>query len=183
MSVGRMNHLGRDARDGHVRERAAAAALAMAEAPAPAPLPIRQPRPASAPQQRPRVTVPRPFSFEGRQPRVTTSMRKMQQDLEAQQTALEDARKNLKARPIPPDPMAAPEGGRQPLYPEDGGPAAAPAPVKTVTKPAPFNFAARPPKKASAPEEKPPPPFTARSIPVSMNEPRWQQMQVTRVVR
>ncbi|KAL1495731.1 hypothetical protein AB1Y20_016594 [Prymnesium parvum] len=152
------------------RPRSAGPTRPPAAAAVPPPLPLRPAtaRPASAPPSRPRVTVPRPFSFEARAPRTTTSMRKLQQDLAAQQEELARARAGLKARPVPEE--------RAPLY--------APPPAKPPpTKPLPFSFAAPRPKPSHNEAPPPAPAFVARPIPESMNQPKWERMQLEEAER
>jgi hypothetical protein len=58
-------------------------------------------RPASAPKERPRITVPTPFSFEHRPKHDAAALRKMRNELAEERKALEEARKENKARPVP----------------------------------------------------------------------------------
>ena len=66
---------------------------------------IRMPleRPRSAPKERPRVTVPVPFSFEHRQKKETAAERRMTEEQEERQRAMERAAKeSTRARDLPP---------------------------------------------------------------------------------
>ena len=68
-------------------------------------VPIRMPRPRSAPKERPRITVPTPFSFEHRPKIDHAAQRRMLAEVEQDKALLEEARKenmSVKARSPPP---------------------------------------------------------------------------------
>ena len=62
----------------------------------------RRRRPASAPRERPRgITIPRPFNFDSRPPRESTSMRRLRLELQERDAQLRDGRNSLRHVPLP----------------------------------------------------------------------------------
>ena len=62
----------------------------------------RRQRPASAPRERPRgITIPRPFHFDSRPPRESTSMRRLRLELQERDAQLRDGRNSLRHVPLP----------------------------------------------------------------------------------
>ena len=64
----------------------------------------RRARPRSAPPQRPRITVPKPFHLSGggkKGVHESTSFRKMKAELAEQSAKLEEEKASVKARPLP----------------------------------------------------------------------------------
>ena len=62
----------------------------------------RRRRPASAPRERPRgITIPRPFHFDSRPPRESTSMRRLRLELQERDAQLRDGRNSLRHVPLP----------------------------------------------------------------------------------
>ena len=157
-------------------------------------LPVRMPvRPASAPKERPRITVPTPFSFEHRPKHDAAALRKMRNELAEERKALEEARKENKARPVP----ATNEPG---LYMKQMQMLEEKSRERRQvrrTVPQPFSFQSRSERKASPTEghaddaygemlfkaaeaedvgtRKP---YRAREVPRSMSEPRWEMMRI-----
>ena len=113
-----------------------------------APLPVRPlpVRPASAPRERPRITVPTPFSFEHRPKRDHAALRKMQQELAEERLAIEDGKKENKARPVP----ATNEPGLYMAQVEKMKEKSQERRAVRRTVPQPFSFQSRSERKAAA---------------------------------
>ena len=82
----------------------AASAVARANNSGPGAAAARRARPRSAPPQRPRITVPKPFHLSGggkKGVHESTSFRKMKAELAEQSAKLEEEKASVKARPLP----------------------------------------------------------------------------------
>ena len=178
---------------------------------APLRMPIPLDRPTSAPKERPRVTVPQPFSFEHRPKKDSAAERRMRKELEEERKSLEFAQKTTnKARDLPP--TTAPG-----LYSEMVAEAEAASKERRQhrrTVPVPFSFThrqTRSAKQLSELEEKrlkaeqevenlgdsannglwtekgemvgTRKSFRARDVPRSMSEPRWEMMRLQEAER
>ena len=115
-----------------------------------APLPIRPvaPRPSSAPRERPRITVPTPFSFEHRDGAKREHERKRQMEAEQKNElqVLEESRKENRARPVPA--TTAPGLYEKQVQEMEEKSKERRATRKTV--PVPFSFTSRSERKAGA---------------------------------
>lgn len=147
-------------------------------APAPAAAGLRRARPRSAPPQRPRgITVPRPFSFEARPERKSTSMRRLEQELAEREAKLREERASVKHVPLPPSTkepryaaMVAEQGARN-LRAKEGRREE----LKQMVKP--FSFSEREPKVKPTVEEPKPKQFRAKKVPRAVFEPKYEMMQ------
>ena len=147
-------------------------------APAPAAAGSRRARPRSAPPQRPRgITVPRPFSFDARPERKSSSMRRLEAELAEREAQLREDKAAMKHVPLPPstkearyeairDEAAAKQRARLEGRKEE---------LKQLAKP--FSFSERQPKVKPTVEEPKPKQFRAKKVPRAVFEPKWEMMQ------
>ena len=149
-------------------------------------VPVRLQRPASAPpRQRPRITVPQPFSFELRQSREHASTRRLRVEMETEKLRVEAERAARKPVPVPP--TTVPGLYQAKVNADQAASRRRRTLARTIIRPFSFsksrNNCSLGAKTCDSTTNctrlnSDPPTFSARQVPRAMSEPRYEWMQL-----